>query len=110
MKHSNAIRLAKLARANVFSGAASALTLAKRIKAITKSSEAEEIVSRVYTHGLGTAVYECRECGQEHLTTEEAGRCCAENEDWNEDWENQTAIPCGKTPEHQTPNPNQPLN
>lgn len=54
MKPENELRLARLASLDVRRGGAFALTLANRAERLTGSSEAGEIVSRVYPpHGPG---------------------------------------------------------
>jgi hypothetical protein len=79
VKHENILRLARLAHSNVLLGGASALTLAKRVKAVTGSTEAEEIVSQVYSaSSRHSPVVECRECGQEHFGNQAAADCCRE--------------------------------
>ena len=79
MKHENVLRLARLAHANVINGGASALTLARRAKAITGSTEAEDIVSQVYSASSHRSpVVKCRECGQEHFGNQAAADCCRE--------------------------------
>lgn len=80
MKRENAIRLAKLASANAWYGGSSALTLAKRATRLHPGSDAEEIVSRVYAHSRGRAVYTCPECDFEHLTEDAMRECCKDDE------------------------------
>ena len=77
MKPENALRLAHMASHDAWQGGCSALHLAKRAERITGSSDALEIVSRVYSHPQGRATYACRECGAEHLTSGDAAACCA---------------------------------
>lgn len=81
MKPDNQLRLARKASADVWHGGAAALTLAKRITRITGSTDAEDIVNRVYTHPRGVAAYECRECGQEYVDPDEAHACCTAEQD-----------------------------
>ena len=79
MKPENELRLARIASNDVRNGGARALTLAKRILSLHRSSDADEIVNRVYTHPTGRASYDCRECGQPYLSGAEASECCNEN-------------------------------
>jgi hypothetical protein len=76
MKIESELRLARMASADCWHGGAGALALANRIERITGSSDAVDVVSRVYSHPRGQAVYECRECGQDYLTSEDAAGCC----------------------------------
>ena len=77
MKHENSLRLARIASDDCRNGKALALYLAGRMYAITGSLLGDDIVSRVYCCKDGKAVFPCRECGSEHLTSGDAAACCS---------------------------------
>jgi hypothetical protein len=81
--------LARLASANCWNGGASALVTAKAIEALTGDGEAVDIVSRVYSRADGRAIFECRECGFEHLDPDSAAGCCGP-ESWEDSAELET--------------------
>jgi len=85
MKLENELRLARLASIDVRRGGAFARMLANRACRLTGSTDALDIVDRVYTRPLGTACYDCRECGQTYLTACEAAECCQFDEWTDED-------------------------
>ena len=85
MKHQNALRLARLARHDCWYGGAKALSLALRASALGLGDEMVQIVSRVYGHPRGQAVWTCMGCDSEWLTEEDARLCCADG------WEEQDA-------------------
>ena len=78
-------KLAQIARHDTIFGGARALVLAKRMDARKGATvPANGIVSDVYAasnYSCGEwGAYACPECGQSHLGTEAAYRCCQEPE------------------------------
>ena len=73
-------KLARIARCDTVNGGARALVLAKRLRSMGSSLDAEGIVGDVYcasNYSCGDhGAYECPECGGVHLGTEAAYRCC----------------------------------
>jgi hypothetical protein len=80
MKHANRIKLAVMASADVRHGGAKAIIRSNRLKRMGGGLEADEIVTRVYTHPTGRATYMCRECHMHWLSTDEQNACCREEQ------------------------------
>lgn len=75
-------KLARIARANTYFGGASAIVVAKRLKAMGSDVPGDEIVSDIYSKSnldLGEwGAFECPECGNAVLGKTNAINCCQE--------------------------------
>lgn len=75
-------KLARIARANTYFGGASAIVVAKRLKAMGSDVPGDEIVSDIYSKSnldLGEwGAYECPECGNAVMGKQNAINCCHE--------------------------------